>query len=210
MITAMVSVKTRPYRTRIRRGDAPRLVCAAAHRLFTTKGYVATCIDDIAAESGVARPTVFTAVGPKPVILKTVVDQALAGDDAAIPVGDRPWFREALQEPDPYRLIRLHARNSTMISSRVGPLLKALEGAAAVDAEAKELWEEFLGQRRRGVAEIAEALAGRATLRCDVDTITDTLAAMPDMYVRLVREGGWTPERYEEWLADLWQRLFLE
>jgi hypothetical protein len=97
-----------------------------------------------------------------------------------------------------------------MISSRVGPLLKALEGAAAVDAEAKELWEEFLGQRRRGVAEIAEALAGRATLRCDVDTITDTLAAMPDMYVRLVREGGWTPERYEEWLADLWQRLFLE
>jgi hypothetical protein len=52
-----------------------------------------TSIEDIAAEAGVARPTVFAAVGfPKPVILRTVVDEALAGDDAG---ADRraAWWR---------------------------------------------------------------------------------------------------------------------
>ena len=86
--------------TTIRRGDAPALICAAAYRLFSTKGYLATSIEDIAAEAGVARPTIFTAVGPKSTILRLVVDQALAGDDAPVPIAQRPWWREAIDEPD--------------------------------------------------------------------------------------------------------------
>ena len=100
MILRVGSVKRRAYRSSIRRGDAPALVCEAAYRLFSTKGYLATSIEDIAAEAGVARPTVFTAVGPKPVILRTVVDQALAGDDAPVPIAERSWWREAIEEPD--------------------------------------------------------------------------------------------------------------
>src|SRR5918912_2498402 len=96
----MAAVKRRTYRTSIRRGDAPRLVIAAATRLFTTKGYLATSIEDIAAEAGVARPTVFTAVGSKSVILREVVDQAVAGDDASVPVAERDWWRETVDEPD--------------------------------------------------------------------------------------------------------------
>src|SRR3954447_20351269 len=102
----MAAVKRRTYRTNIRRGDAPALVCAAAHRLFSTKGYVATSIEDIATEAGGARPTVFTAVGPKPTILRIVVDQALAGDDAPVPIAQRDWWREAIDEPDAVRSIR--------------------------------------------------------------------------------------------------------
>jgi AcrR family transcriptional regulator len=59
----MAAVKTRPYRTSIRRGDAPQLVVAAAQRLFSAQGYLATSIEQIAAEAGVARPTVLAAVG---------------------------------------------------------------------------------------------------------------------------------------------------
>src|ERR1700747_1540117 len=98
MIRAVQPVKRRAYRSGIRRGDAPTLVCEAASRLFSPKGYLATSIEDIAAEAGVARPTVFSAVGPKPVILRAVVDQALAGDDAPIPIAERPWWREAVEE----------------------------------------------------------------------------------------------------------------
>src|SRR3954452_13905939 len=131
----MRPVKTRAYRSTIRRGDAPRLVCEAAHRLFTTKGYVATSIEDIATEAGVARPTVFSAVGPKDAILKAVVDQAMAGDEQPVPVADRPWFTDALQEPDGLRATRLHVRNIAHIVQRVAPLLRVLETAAAVDAD---------------------------------------------------------------------------
>ena len=199
------------YRTNIRRGDAPRLVVAAARQLFSTKGYAATSIDEIATQAGVARPTVFTAVGPKHVILKRVIDQALAGDDAPFAVADRPWFREALEEPDPVPSLRLHARNLCWIAQRVGPLLRTLEAAAAVDPEAATLSAEHQRQRREGMAMFAAALATKTKLRVDEATVTDTLWALqPAMYLRLVEECGWSVDRYQRWLSDLFQRLFLQ
>ncbi len=208
----MADVKRRPYRTGIRRGDAPALVCEAASRLFATKGYLATSIEDIAAEAGVARPTVFTAVGPKPVILRTVVDQALAGDDAPVPIADRPWWREAIEEPDPVRSIELYARNMCRISGRAGLVLRALETAASIDPDAAGVWARFQRQRRDGLNEFAVALAQKTSaLRCDEDTITDTMWMLaPDAYLRLVHDAGWPVERFQAWLADLLQRLFVE
>jgi hypothetical protein len=31
----------------------------------------------------------------------------------------------------------------------------------------------------------------------------------PELYLLLVRERGWSPERVEAWLADAWRRLLL-
>lgn len=208
----MGSVKRRAYRTNIRRGDAPALVCEAAYRLFSTKGYLATSIEDIAAEAGVARPTVFTAVGSKPVILRTVVDQALAGDELPVPIADRPWWREAIDEPDPVRSIQLYARNMCRISGRAGLVLRALEVAASIDADAAEVWARFQHQRRVGLNEFAVTLAQKTrALRYDQDTITDTMWTLaPDAYSRLVHDAGWPVERFQAWLADVLQRIFLE
>ena len=207
----MADVK-RPYRTTIRRGDAPALICAAAYRLFSDKGYLATSIEDIAAEAGVARPTIFTAVGPKATILRLVVDQALAGDDAPVPIAQRPWWREAIDEPDPVRSIELHARNMCLINQRAAPVLRALETAASVDAEAGEVWERFQQQRRQGLSEFAVTLTRKTTrVRYDESTITDTLCMLAaDAYLRLVRDAGWSMDRYQDWLTDVLLRLLLD
>jgi AcrR family transcriptional regulator len=207
----MAAVK-RPYRTTIRRGDAPALICAAAHRLFSDKGYLATSIDDIAAAAGVARPTIFTAVGPKATILRLVVDQALAGDDEPVPIAQRPWWREAIDEPDPVRSIELHARNMCLINQRAAPVLRALEIAASVDAEAADVWNRFQQQRHDGINEIAVALSGKTSrLRYDEATVTDTLSMLAaDAYIRLVRESGWPLERFQAWLTDVLLRLLLD
>ena len=212
MIRGVATVKRRTYRSSIRRGDAPALVCEAAYRLFSTKGYLATSIEEIAAEAGVARPTVFSAVGPKPVILRAVVDQALAGDDAPVPIAERPWWREAIEEPDPVRSIELYARNMCRISGRAGLVLRALETAASIDADAAEVWARFQHQRRVGLKEFAVSLAHKtSTLRYDENTITDTMWTLaPDAYLRLVHDAGWPIERFQAWLADLLQRMFLE
>jgi AcrR family transcriptional regulator len=212
MIPSMATVKRRPYRTTIRRGDAPALVCAAAHRLFATKGYLATSIEDIAAEAGVARPTVFTAVGPKPTILRLVVDQALAGDDEPVAIAERTWWREAIDEPDPTRSIHLLARNMCRIADRAAPVLRALEIAASVDAQAGEVWDRFQEQRHVGLNEFARALQGKTTrARYDESTMTDTLWMLtPDAYLRLVHDAGWPLERFQDWLADVLVRLFLD
>jgi AcrR family transcriptional regulator len=194
----VAAVKRRTYTTSIRRGEAPRLICAAAYRLFTTKGYLGTSIEDIAAEAGVARPTVFSAVGPKPVILRTVADQAAVGDDASIPVADRPWFREALDEPDAHRSVRLHARNMVRIQSGVVPLMKAV-------------WQRYQDQRREGMAGFVAKLTRKAPMRVDKQAAIDTLWMMaPDTYWRLVHERGWSLQKYEAWLGDLLERVLLD
>ncbi len=206
----MATIKRRTYRTAIRRGDAPRLICAAAHRLFAAKGYLATSIDEIAAEAGVARPTVFAAVGPKPAILKAVIDQAMAGDDAPVPVAGRPWFTEALDEPDPVRSVHLHARNLCWIMQRAVPLLRAVEMAAAGDLDAAALWADLRRQRRVGTASVAANLAAKTTLRCSEQVLADMLLALPpDAYYRLVLEEGWPAEKFQGWLTDLLQRVCL-
>ena len=207
----MAPVK-RSYRTSIRRGDAPALICDAAYRLFSTKGYLATSIEDIAAEAGVARPTVFTAVGPKTTILRLVVDQALAGDDEPVPIAQRPWWREAIDEPDAERSIELAARNMCLINQRSAPVLRALETAASVDADAKEVWDRFQQQRRVGLHEFASALSRKSErVRHDESTMTDTLWMLtPDAYLRLVQDAGWPVERFQEWLTDVLQRLLLD
>jgi AcrR family transcriptional regulator len=200
----------RSYRSTIRRGDAPQAILTAAATLFRTKGYLATSIDDIAAEAGVARPTVFAAVGPKSTMLKLVVDRATAGDDAPIPVAERAWSREALDSEDPVTSLRLHARNSRRICERVADLLWAVESAAAVDPAAAALGADLQEQRRTSMRTFVQSLARKTELREDVHTITETLWAMiPALYLRLVRDAGWPPDRFETWLGDTFIQLWL-
>ena len=209
MVVASVNPR-RTYRSTIRRGDAPQAILTAAATLFRTKGYLATSIDDIAAEAGVARPTVFAAVGPKPTMLKLVVDHATTGDDAPIPVAERAWSREALDAEDPATSLRLHARNSRRICERVADLLWAVESAAAVDPDAAALWADLQQQRRTSMRTFVQSLARKTELREDDRTITETMWAMiPALYLRLVRDAGWPPDRFETWLGDTFIQLWL-
>src|ERR1700749_1960563 len=115
---AEVNRSPRRYVSPLRREGAARTrkaVLDAANDLFIAQGYTATTIDEIAARAGVSKPTVFAAAGSKQAILKQLRDMALAGDDEPVPVAQRPWYREALAEPDPRRALRLYARNAPAI-----------------------------------------------------------------------------------------------
>jgi len=45
-----------------------------------------------------------------------------------------------------------------------------------------------------------------------LDDAADVVWAMAssELYVMLTAERGWSPDRYEGWLADAWCRLLLE
>jgi hypothetical protein len=54
------------------------------------------------------------------------------------------------------------------------------------------------------------ALARKTELREDVRTITETMWAMiPALYLRLVRDAGWPPDRFETWLGETFIQLWL-
>src|SRR6202451_3598773 len=84
----------RPYRSPRREAQARQTrsrICAAAAAQFLDRGYAGGTRRDIAAEAGVAVPTVEAAFGTKARLLKAVIDAAIAGDDVPVPMLERAW-----------------------------------------------------------------------------------------------------------------------
>lgn len=207
-------VNPRRYESALRREQAAatraRIVRAAAE-LFAAHGYTQTSIEQVAARAGVARPTVYTAFTGKPALLKEALDLLLAGDDAPIPVRDRPWFQELLHQRDPRRLLEIEARNDRMINERVAALHEAVRNASATDADIAKLYATVKQQRRIGARVVVEALAALGPLRGELDTATDVLWLLKDpaLYTALVGDLGWPAERYQAWLAHTMQASLL-
>ena len=186
----------------------------AARRLFERDGYAATSMPAIAAEARVAVKTVYIAFGTKAGLLRRLWDQRLAGDEAATPVLERTWYREVADDEAPEGKLRLVARQSRAVKTRSGSLLEVIRNAASVDPEMADLWRDIatkLHQVARAViAQLQEANAVRPDL--DPATAADMLWALghPAVWQLLVRERGWTPERYEQWLEDVLRSQLLE
>jgi AcrR family transcriptional regulator len=202
-------VKTRPYNSPRRREQAAatrRQILDAAQRLFERQGYAATTMAAIAVEAGVALKTVYVAFETKSGVLRALWNLLLRGDEGETPVADRSWYREVVEEPEPERQLRLNARNSRAVKTRIAGVLKVIRNAAPVDPEIEALWEriqtEFHANQRAIVERLAEGKALRRGL--DVDRATDILWTLnhPDVWQLLVGERGWTPEQYEEWFGD--------
>ena len=70
-------------------------VVAAARELFLAHGFVDTTVDAISVASRVPIATVYRLFKTKMAILKEVIDQAVVGDDAPVPLGDRPVVKAA-------------------------------------------------------------------------------------------------------------------
>jgi AcrR family transcriptional regulator len=202
-------VKSRRYESPRRREQAAatrREILEAAQRLFERQGYAATTMAAIAAEAGVALKTVYVAFETKSGLLRALWHLLLRGDEEDVPVGDRRWYREVVDEPDPERQVRLTARNSAAVKRRAAELMRVIRDAAASDPDIAGLWRriqsDFYDNQRR----IVEALHARKALRPGVDVAraADILWALnhPDLWHLLVGERGWTAEDWERWFAD--------
>lgn len=203
-------VKTRPYNSPRRREQAAatrREILEAAQRLFERQGYATTTMAAIAAEAGVALKTVYVAFETKSGVLRALWNLLLRGDEGETPVADRSWYREVVEEPDSQRQLRLNARNSRAVKTRIAGVLKVIRNAAPVDPDIEALWERIQTEFHANQRVIVERLAERKALRrgLDVDRATDILWTLnhPDVWQLLVGERGWTPEQYEEWFGDM-------
>jgi len=206
----------RPYYSPRRQEQARltrRAILEAALPLFVERGYAGTSLADIAQAAGVALKTVQAVFGTKPKLLSTLWDVTVVGDDEAIPVAERTWFREVMEEPDARRQLELGARVATRIKHRVGALTEVIRRAAQADPEIGDLWQLFQDQFLENQTMIAESLAAKGALRdgLDVADAAEMLWTLnhPSVYYLLVQERGWSEERYERWLADVFVHQLL-
>jgi AcrR family transcriptional regulator len=202
-------VKTRRYESPRRREQAEatrRQILEAAQRLFERKGYAATTMAAIAAEAGVALKTVYVAFETKSGLLRALWHLLLRGDEADVPMGERRWYQEVLEEPDPERQLRRVAHNSRVVKERAGALLGVIRSAAATDDDAGKLWARIQTDFHDNQRAIVEALHARRALRrgLSVARAADVLWTLnhPDLWLLLVGERGWTPREWERWFAE--------
>jgi AcrR family transcriptional regulator len=182
-----------------------RRVIAAAHELLLEQGYAATTVSQIARRAGVSAETVYKAFGSKAALTKQVYDVALAGDDELVPMRDRPEIQAMLAEPDPRQKVARYAALARQLGARLGPLLAVLLGARATDPDLDAFARTTADERLAGTTALVGHLADVGALRrgLDPERARDLLWALisPELYLLLVVERGWPPERYERWLA---------
>jgi TetR/AcrR family transcriptional regulator of autoinduction and epiphytic fitness len=202
-------VKSRPYdssnRARQARETRRRIVEAAA-LLFVREGYATTSIAAIAAEAGVAVPTVYASLRSKANILRAVVDLTVRGDDESAPLAARTVWQEMEREPDPRRQLALFARLHREIGDREAQVFAQLTAAAGADPEATQMLAEHDERRYATQSRLARRLRRRGQLRPGMTAreaadVIWTLAS-ERTYLALVEGRGWTPERYERWVAE--------
>lgn len=209
-------VKKRAYRSDRRRAGAAQTraaILAAAGALFSTKGYVATTMPEIAADAGVAVDTVYASVGTKPTIFRELIEAAISGTGAAVPAIQRDYVRAIEAEPTAGGKLALYAAAMRRIQPRLAPLVAVLQEAAGSEPELRRLWVGISDRRATNMRQLAASLRGTGELRrgLRIDQIADTLwiTNAPETYLLLTRQRGWSDQRYERWLADTWRQVLL-
>jgi AcrR family transcriptional regulator len=210
------ATRTRRYRSPRREEQAHRTrarITVAAARRFLARGYAATTMRAVAADAGVALPTVELIFGTKARLLKAVIDVAIAGDDEPLPMLARQWAARAESMTGAVEFAGVFAQQLTESAQRAAGLtLVALE-AARTDEDIAAVGAQLTTQRQVMATWLVNGLLRRSPLRDGVDRAAaiDTVWALmdPALFCRLTGDRHWSTARFRRWFTDAALRLLL-
>jgi AcrR family transcriptional regulator len=210
------STSKRRYSSTRRQAQAAethRQIVAAAGKLFAELGYTGTTIDDIAREAGIAVQTVYAHFGSKRAILTRLVEVSVGGDEAPVPILERPEPQAVRHEPDQQRQLRLFAHGIGEIMARMSTIFEIMRAAAKAEPEIAELLQQLLAERLQNLTRFAGWVAANGPLRGDLDVAaageTIWLLTSAEVYRLLTVDRGWTRDQYEHWLGTTLVTLLL-
>ncbi len=175
-------------------------VLAAANDLFSRRGIDAVTIAEIAGKSGVAGSTVYAIFKSKEGILRSLMEQSLFG-------GRFQSAQRILADiSDPAQMIALTSHVSRAIYESESSDLGLLRRVPGFSPALRKIEEEFEQTRYEMQEERLRRLfaAGRARKSISYEEARRIMWMYTSraVYGMLVVEGGWTPDRYQEWLSQ--------
>lgn len=199
----MATSGKRSYRSEARAEAAERTrrrILEAGKFLFSRKGIDATTVAQIAERAGVSEPTVYATVKSKAGLLDALMHDAIFG----------PRFQQAQRQldgvQDPVRRVALSAHVARAIYEGESAELSVLMKSSAFSPELRKTQQSFETLRRTMQRERIDALfaAGRARAGLDRERAAALLwmYTSRELYQKLVRESGWTPDDYQAWLEQ--------
>lgn len=175
-------------------------VLEAAGRLFTTRGWAATGMRDIAREAGTATETLYSHFPSKTALLQAVIDIAVVGDEAPVALAERPEFT-VLAEGSRAERLAASARLVTGVALRTAGLAKVLREAAYGDEAIAEMLDAARARQRLDVEAAMRLMLGREPSTREIDCVWVVVSI--EVYLLLVEARGWSGEQYESWLIDV-------
>jgi AcrR family transcriptional regulator len=196
-------IKKRPYKSLVRErqaGDTRRRIVEATRRLLLSEGYAGMTIEAIAQRAEVSAQSVYAIFKSKTGILMELLDQSTFGADYEDAV------RRALSASDPETRLRLAAPIARQIHDAQSATFDLLRGAGVVAPELAKLEQQRESLRYERQERMIMSLRDAGRLRPGLDHATARdifwMLTGRDVYRMLVRERGWSSQKYQDWLAD--------
>src|SRR5882724_11830700 len=196
-------IKKRPYKSLVRQrqaGDTRRRIVDATRHLLQSEGYAGMTIETIGRRAEVSAQSVYAIFKSKTGILIELLDQSSFGVDYEDAV------RQARSASDPETRLRLAARVARQIRGAQSATFDLMRGAGVVAPELARLEQNRERLRYEGEEGTITFLreAGRLRPGLDQKTARDIFWMLTggDVYRMLVRERKWSPQKYQDWLAN--------
>jgi AcrR family transcriptional regulator len=199
----------RPYSAGLRQEQAntTRLrIIETARRLLVAGTYSEVTMGEIAREAGVAYQTLYAIFGTKLRLAQAMVDQGFPHVVEAA-----KQFDEARGSLDAEIWLRVTARVFRRIFEPCADLVRFMLESGDPALQQRHMQSEE--SRLRRLREVTDALVQGGRLRSGI-AAADALDVMwvmtgPECYWKFVFQRGWTPDRFEQWLADSLIRVLL-
>src|SRR5712691_10458733 len=199
----VTKARKRPYKSLVRQrqaGDTRRRIVEATRRLLQSEGYAGMTIEAIAQRAEVSAQSVYAIFKSKTRILIELLDQSTFGADYEDAV------RRALSASDPETRLRIAAPIARQIHDAQSATFDLLRGAGVVAPELAKLEQQRECLRYERQERMIISLRDARRLRPELDHTTARdifwMLTGRDAYRMLVRERGWSSQKYEDWLAD--------
>ena len=180
-------------------------ILAAARKRFSTAGYAATSIKDIAVDAGVSVQTIYDSVGSKADLVRGLNDLIDTESNITDITGDL--------RGDSTAVARMPARITARMIERCGDIIRAVLAAERVDPDLAIVLSEGNRRHRAGASMVATRLEELGALRpgLTVAEATISIAALTDarLAVILIDDHALSTSAIEDWMADMVVRAVL-
>lgn len=207
----MSKQKKRSYSSAKRKEGAVetrKRILRVAKKLFQTEGFDCVTIDQLAEASAVSSPTIYSLFKSKRGLLGAVIDEALSSEKRLALV------EEEKQEKSPKKRLEIAAKITRQMYEAEKLQTDLFRGASVLSPELKKLERQREERRYERQRKSAERMHKEQVLikGMEITEARDILWAFTgrDLYRLFTVERGWSPSRYEKWLAKLLIKTLIE
>lgn len=207
----MVITQKRSYHSKSRQIQAQLTkdrILATAKKLFESKGFEKTTIEEIAQRAEVSMPTIYALFQSKSGLLRILMDNALD------PVIHKTLVKKVNKEESAAERFKITAQIARQLYDAEKTELWFLQNASILDPEFKKIESERENRRYIRQEESFNVIAQQNVLTTKLTTkqARDIIWALTgrDMYRMLVIERDWSPDDYEKWLGNVLAHILLQ